>query len=113
MTYVFPPESLALAFAIFVWLKTNAFVDFFGWALKKKNILYVRDYFEDDLKKVLEYPLWLYVKKTNFLTKLISCPLCLSFWCSFFFFSGIMNWLANAFLTLLWFSILDKLYKQK
>lgn len=105
--------SIALAFVVFVWLKTNAFIDFLGNILSWKNILYVADYNNQPIvaKNNLCYPLWLYVNHPCFWTKLISCPLCLSFWLNIIIQNGFTEKLFGAFITLLFFSILDKVYK--
>jgi len=106
-------KSLSLAFIIFVWLRTNGFVDVLGWLLKRGNIFYVRDFVSqgDLVISQLRYPLWLYTSHPNFLTRLLSCPLCLSFWLNLLFAKSINHWLTSAFITLLAFVILDKLYK--
>jgi hypothetical protein len=102
---------LAIAFVIFVWLKSDAFVDFLGWFLKPFNLFYVRDYSQSNLP--VEYPLWLYLTHGNFLTKLITCPLCLSFWTNLIFARSLIEWLSNSCLTLLIFCLLNKLYPNK
>lgn len=106
---------LGLAFIIFVWLKTSAVEDFFGPFLIPLNIIYMRDYscLDATIKGNLGYPLWLYTKHPSFLTKLIACPLCLSFWTNLLLAQGFCNWnwVESAFITLLAFSALDKLYK--
>lgn len=105
--------SLALAFCIFVWLKTNAFIDFFGWTFKRRNFLYIREYNEqpETIRNNLHYPLWLYTRHRNMFTKLLSCPLCLSFWSNLIFARSFRELLAGAFITLLFFSVLDRMYK--
>jgi len=106
--------ALSLAFVIFVWTRTDAFISFFGWLLAPKNILYVGDFKKDPLSKSIDYPIWLYVKKPSFFTKLISCPLCLSFWLSLIFLRGtIIEKLSGAFIALVAFGILDWLYKHQ
>jgi hypothetical protein len=105
--------SLALAFCIFVWLKTNAFVELLGWLFSWNNCFYVRDFAKqpDILKSNISYPMWLYLNHPCILTKLIGCPLCLSFWANLCFGFSIQEKLAGAFLTLFAFSVLDKNYR--
>jgi len=113
--------TTALAFLEFIWLRTDAFIVFLGWILKPANVFYVRDYANSTNRKFLEYPLWLHVNKPNFLTKVISCPLCLGFWLNALYWLVIVNhlkvstvdicvFLSSCFLTLVWFCLLDKLY---
>jgi len=105
--------ALALAFCIFVWLRTNAFVDFLGFLFTWKNVFYIYDYIMEPLLVTgnVRYPLWLYSNHPNMLTKLLSCPLCLSFWTNLIFFTSLTSFLTNAFVTLLAFVILDKVYQ--
>lgn len=107
----------AITFAVFVWLRTNVFVDYFGQLFKTKNILYVGDYYKDTLSYALEYPLWLLTRHPNFVTKLITCPICCVFWlngicCASALKFAVSLWLFNSFISLLAFVILDRGYKK-
>ena len=105
--------SIALAFCIFIWLRTNAFIEFLGWIFAWRNIFYIGDYMgqPQTLTDSLAYPVWLYTQHQSFATKLISCPLCLSFWTNLCFNCSLEEKLASAFVTLLSFCVMDKMYK--
>src|SRR5690349_169816 len=105
-------QCIAIALIVFLWLRTNVVIDYFGFLFRKRNIFYVRDYEASFLHEHVEYPLFLASTYPNFLTKLISCPLCLSLWTNLLFFDGILNWLFKGYLTLLAFVLLDKVYKK-
>ncbi len=104
---------IAIAFAMFVWLKSNAFVDFFGWIFKRYNGLFIKTYLNDPLSKNVEYPLWLNINFPNNVTKLISCPLCLSFWTNLIIADGLVSWFVGSYLTLMAYLLIDKAYKHK
>ena len=109
--------SITISFVAFVWLRTNAFIDFGGWILKFNNIAYVKDYLLESniVRSNMPYSLWLYTNHTNFLTKLLSCPLCFTFWANFICVLYIFDfkmWLYNAFWSFLGFLILDRLYNK-
>lgn len=110
-----PLLYFALAFFVFVWVKTNAFIDFFGRFLGRKyNFFHIKEYLNEPeaVRDSMMFPLYLYVSYPSFITKLLSCPLCLSFWTNLLFCNGSLSrWLGGAFLTLLSFTILDNLYK--
>lgn len=103
---------LALAFVAFVWLKTNAVVDFLGWLLCRVNFCYMNDYrHAPELERdSMNFPLWLSYRHPNFLTTMVSCPLCFSFWSNALFAPNCWVWLAGSFITLVGFCVLDKLY---
>lgn len=109
----FVAVSIAIAFCVFVWLRTNAFVEFAGFLFSRQNVFYIHDYEmePETTRNALRYPLWLYVNHRSVLAKLISCPLCLSFWCNLMIGDTINQKLAGAFISLIAFCALDKLYK--
>ena len=81
--------------------------------------MYVGDYQSapDMERESMNFPLWLYVKHPNFLTKLVSCPLCLSFWTNLVCLVvtqgtqfTLMLWLACTYATLFAYTALDRLY---
>jgi hypothetical protein len=102
---------IGIAFAVFVWLRTNAFVDYLAWLLVPRNLLYVRDYLNDGLSGAMEYPLWLSVKHTGFFVKLISCPLCCTFWLNFLI-APLPLLFFNSYISILAFVFLDRAYKK-
>jgi len=71
-----------IAFVLIIWLKTEAFVEYarvFGLS----KLLEV-DKFDDRSMFELTYPAFLLVNHNNFLTRLISCPICLGLWLNIF-----------------------------
>lgn len=104
--------SIAIAFVVYIWLRTNAFVDYLGWLLGPKNILHVGEYRRDGLGSAVEYPLWLTIKHTSFISKLVSCPLCCCFWLNLLFAPSIVSWLVQSYISLMAFSLLDRIYKK-
>ena len=67
-----------IAFVLIIWLKTDAFVEYarlFGLS----KILEI-DLFDNRTSYELNYPSFLLVHHNNFLTGLISCPICLGVW---------------------------------
>ena len=67
-----------VAFILIIWLKTEAFVEYarlFGLS----KLLEI-DKFDDRTTYELTYPAFLLVNHDNFLTRLISCPICLGVW---------------------------------
>ena len=105
------PILISISFIIFIWLRTNAMYDFLG----KLPIFYFQNYSNEPqtVKDNLNYPLWLYFNHTNMFTKLISCPLCLSFWCNLIFAKSWQEWFSGAFVSLLAFCVLEKVYKHQ
>jgi len=83
--------TCAIALVLFVWLETDAFVEYVK--LLRLNRLasfgFLRvDEYEDYVSKNLEeevtYPDFLSSNYNNFFTSLISCPICISVWLSVF-----------------------------
>lgn len=62
-------------FILFIWFETDAFIRYFSFLKSVKNY---KDY--KLINSEINYPEFLYLKSSNFLTKLISCPSCLLFW---------------------------------
>jgi len=71
-----------VAFILIIWLKTEAFVEYarlFGLS----KLLEI-DKFDNRTMYELTYPAFLLVNHNNFLTRLISCPICLGVWLNIF-----------------------------
>jgi hypothetical protein len=67
-----------VAFVLVIWLKTEAFVEYarlFGLS----KLLEINQ-FDNRATHELNYPAFLLVNHNNFLTRLISCPICLGVW---------------------------------
>lgn len=68
---------------LLVWFKSDAFVEY-GKLLRFQPWLRLKEYEEKRLTESfpLTYPTFLRLTSDSFLMKLITCPLCLSFWLS-------------------------------
>jgi hypothetical protein len=65
-----------------VWFKTDALIDW-GQLIGLGTFLNAFDFYLERFRfapNEFNYPSYLKIKYPNFLTKLISCPVCLSFW---------------------------------
>src|SRR5579872_4341685 len=64
---------------LLIWFKSEAFVYYSELFFSRKSLM-LDEYFK--LKEVcqLSYPNFLLLEHPNFLTKLLSCVLCLNFW---------------------------------
>lgn len=71
---------------LIIWFDTSAFVEYVK-LLKIDWLFGVEDYERERNKNgpLLEYYEWLDLKYSNFMTKLISCPICVAFWLTLFF----------------------------
>tara|TARA_Y100000310_G_C20678233_1_gene814328 strand:+ start:1113 stop:1466 length:354 start_codon:yes stop_codon:yes gene_type:complete len=67
-----------IAFVLVIWLKTEAFVEY-GRIFGLSKLLEIEK-FDNRSVHELTYPSFLLVNHDNFLTRLISCPICLGFW---------------------------------
>ena len=73
----FISQVMWVNFIMFIWFNTDAFTDYFSWA----KIFKVKDYKNYiQLNRRMTYPDFIFLKNTNFFTKLISCRPCLQFW---------------------------------
>lgn len=78
-----------IAVVLIVWLKTDGIIE---WAkiFGLKKLLKIDEYYDYKIEQYLNsehpmevsYPLFLKMTNNNFLTRLLSCPLCLGFWLS-------------------------------
>jgi len=73
-------SSFGLVIILLVWFKSDAFVEYaslFGC----KKLFWIKNYEEGARKGLyLDYPSYLLIHHNCFLTRLLSCPLCLSVW---------------------------------
>ena len=72
---------------LFIWFETNAFVEYAsildytcGLATKERNEMLQKYIQEQKLAPSLSFPEFLLSEYPGFLTKLLSCPICLSVW---------------------------------
>ena len=103
-----------IAFVLIVWLKTEAFVEYarvFGLS----KLLEV-DKFDDRTMYELTYPAFLLVNHNNFLTSLISCPICLGLWLNIFvclFFKDFSFFFVKVILSVLLYFIVSVMIRKE
>jgi hypothetical protein len=67
-----------------VWLKSDAIIEW-GSLLGLSKLLKVNEFYSmkrEENSLMIDYPHFLDIKYHNFITKMLSCPLCLSVWLS-------------------------------
>jgi hypothetical protein len=75
---------LLVPFILFIWFESDIIITLINiFKLYKK--LFIEEYKKERLEifEKLHYLDFLHVRKANFFTKLISCPICLCFWLTF------------------------------
>lgn len=74
--------SLLLGYLLFCWLQTDVFIQYYlvlqRFFLFSGDKLKINEYIHSNFRG--SYQSYLYHNYPNFLTKLISCPICLCFW---------------------------------
>jgi hypothetical protein len=83
--------SSSIALVLYAWLETDAFVEYFKLFRLDRGLLFsflrvneYEEYISKNLEEDTTYPDFLSYECGNFLTTLISCPICLSVWLSIF-----------------------------
>lgn len=83
--------SSSIALVLYAWLETDAFVEYFKLFRLDRGLLFsflkvneYEEYISKNLEEDMTYPDFLSYECGNFLTTLISCPICLSVWLSIF-----------------------------
>lgn len=89
--------SAAIGYLTFIWLKTNALYDYTSWVLKKTKIFKEYEDFINQKQMIMSLPDYFILKKTSFLFKLITCPICCSFWLSILYYRSIEGICAACF----------------
>ena len=64
-----------------MWFKTDAFVEYLG-LLGFKKLFYIKEFKEQDVILTTNYPNFVLCQKNCFISRLVSCPTCVSFWLS-------------------------------
>ena len=65
-----------------IWFKTDAFVEYLD-LLGFKKLFYIKEYKgTQDTDFAVNYPNFLLCQKNSFLSRLLSCPTCTTFWLS-------------------------------
>lgn len=90
--------SMSISYICYIWLNTNAFYDYFSLSKIFKKIPLIKEYENQEFN--MDFSMFL-AQKNNFLAKLFSCHICLTFWLSVlcYFIFG-FNPLCLAFLSL-------------
>ena len=98
-------QSFFICFILNVWFNTNAFVEYckylnFGWL-----VFYITDYEKrKELAPSLTYVSYLRTTfPESFFIKLITCPVCISFWINVLCSIGVSNW--SIFFVNCWLSL--------
>ena len=81
--------AFLIAIVLLVWLKTDALIEW-GCKFGLSKILKEDEFYQFKLEQLLgpvqsfeiSYPTFLKTKHNCFFTRLVSCPMCLSFWLS-------------------------------
>ena len=69
---------------LIIWFKTDAFVEYLD-LLGFKKLFYIKEYkVSQDTSFAVNYPNFLMCQKNCFLSRLVSCPTCITFWLSLF-----------------------------
>src|SRR5690349_7357699 len=115
--------STWVSLILLIWFMSDAIIDW-GTVFGLGNFLKVKEYKGLKLAQLpldINYPSFLNMKYNNFLTKLLSCPLCLSIWLTpgFYVFTAIilLNPLlivyipASVIISLLFYGLTVKLIK--
>lgn len=93
--YLIP--AVCIGYITYIWIDTNAFYSYFSKIFKKVNL--IKEY--EKLEYQMEFPLFL-KQKENFLSKLITCHICLTFWLSMLIFIPLdLNPIVLAYLSLM------------
>lgn len=78
-----------ITFLLIIWFESDI-VQTFGKLTKTRNFLKLPEFekykLEEDI--MCNYPNFLYAKYPGYLTKLISCPICLCFWTNLIYLTG-------------------------
>ena len=72
---------LLIPFVLFIWFESDIIVTLIN-IFKLDRKLFIQEYKKErlEISEKLHYLDFLHVRKANFFTKLISCPICLCFW---------------------------------
>lgn len=73
--------SLAIAFVLIIWFKTNAFCEYLEY-FHFENQFFINHYYKQRAKasSPLHYTDFLLLKNNCFFIRLITCPICLGVW---------------------------------
>lgn len=99
-------KSAAIAYITFIWLNTNAIYDYCKWILIKFKIFKKYKEFSEDQNVNINFPDYLIINYTdNFICRLITCPICITFWASIILYHSWIS-LASACASLLIYKLI-------
>lgn len=103
-------------FCLFIWFKTDAFIEYFKYIPYCKYIFKIDNY-NKYLKDItyVSYPIYLQLNHNNFFTRLISCPYCMLFWINcfnLFFYKFSIYFFVNYILSLIGYCLVNLLVKK-
>ena len=74
--------SILIGYCTFIWLNTNALYEYTKKILKLTKIYANYEAYLTEKNLVLSLSQYIKMTKTNFAAKVLTCPLCLTFWSS-------------------------------
>lgn len=74
--------SILIGYCAFIWLNTNALYEYTKKILKLTKIYNNYETYLTEKNLVLSLSQYIKMTKTNFASKILTCPLCLTFWSS-------------------------------
>lgn len=78
--------SSTISLILFVWFKSNAFVEYCS-LFRFKKLFYIKDFDKQrEINPDLSYSDYLVIYRDSFFSRLISCPLCSSMWLGILFY---------------------------
>jgi hypothetical protein len=99
--------SIFIGYVTFIWINTNAFYEYTKLILKPLGIFKGYESFKTERNLALTFVEYLETSKDSFCYKVITCPLCLTFWASMILFLS-KEGIAAAFFSYLAYKLLAK-----
>lgn len=99
--------SIAIGYSVFIWLNTNALYEYTKKILKLTRIYNNYETYLAEKNLVLSLSQYIKMTKTNFAAKILTCPLCLTFWSSVLLFRS-KEAIVAAFFSFLAYKTLEK-----
>lgn len=99
--------SILIGYSSFIWLNTNALYEYTKYILKPTKLYFNYESFLTEKNLVLSVSQYIKMTRTNFAAKILTCPLCLTFWCSVLLFRS-KEAIVAAFISYLSYKLLEK-----
>lgn len=99
--------SILIGYSAFIWLNTNALYEYTKKILKLTKIYNNYETYLAEKNLVLSLSQYIKMTKTNFAAKILTCPLCLTFWSSVLLFRS-KEAIVAAFFSYMTYKILDR-----